>query len=65
MALLVPPESIQKLENDDFDEVPRGWLTKISSLVGLEPGQLVRDSNVRYYDPARQVHVLHKRSAES
>lgn len=58
VALLVTPESIQKLENDDFSTVPRGWLTKISSLAGLGPGELVRDTNVKYYDPGRQVHVI-------
>ena len=58
VALLVTPETIQKLENDDFATVPRSWVTKISNLAGLEPGELVRDTNVKYYDPGRQVHVI-------
>jgi len=58
VALLVTPETIQKLESDDYKEVPRGWLSKICSLTGLEPGQLVKGTNVRYYDPGRQVHVI-------
>ena len=58
VALLVPPETIQKLENDDYPTIPRNWVAKISSLTGLEPGELVRESNVKYYDPGRQVYVL-------
>lgn len=58
MALLVPPETIQKLENDDFQTIPRNWVTKISNLTGSEPGELVRDTNMKYYDPGRQVYVV-------
>lgn len=59
VAILVTPDAIQKLENDDFSEVPRAWLAKISALTGHETGQVVGKSNVHYYDPGRQVYVLH------
>lgn len=58
VALLVTPDAIQKLENDDFKEVPRGWLVKISALTGHETSQLIQNANIHYYDPARQLYVL-------
>ena len=58
VALLVPPDTIQKLEDNAFKEIPRGWLAKIAALTGCETRQVVEQSNVKYYDPARQVYVL-------
>ena len=58
VALLVTPDTIQKLEDDAFKEIPRGWLAKISSLTGCETREGVEQSNVKYYDPGRQVYVL-------
>lgn len=58
VALLVTPDMVQRLENDDFKEIPRGWLAKLSSLSGLETSQIVEQTNIRYYDPGRQIYVL-------
>lgn len=59
VALLVTPDTIQKLEDDAFKEIPRGWLAKIAALTGRETREVVGQTNVHYYDPARQVYVLH------
>ena len=58
VALLVPPDTIHKLEDNAFKEIPRGWLAKIAALTGCETRQVVEQSNVKYYGPARQVYVL-------
>lgn len=58
VALLVTPDTIQKLEDDGFKEIPRGWLMKISALTGCETKEVVGQTNVKYYDPARQLYVL-------
>ncbi len=60
VALLVPPDTIQRLEHDDFADVPRSWLAKIAALTGCETREVVQQTNVHYYDPARQVYVLSK-----
>lgn len=58
VALLVPPEAIRKLENDELPEVPREWLVKVAALTGLETRELIKDTNVHYYEPLRQIYVL-------
>ncbi|MGE0488789.1 MAG: helix-turn-helix domain-containing protein [Vulcanimicrobiota bacterium] len=60
VALLVTPETIQKIENDEFSDLPRHWLTRIAALNGLETKELIKDTNIHFYDPSRQVYVLRK-----
>ncbi len=62
VALLVPPETIQRLEQDDFRDVPRGWMAKIAALTGCETKDVVSQTSVHYYDPSRQVYVLNEES---
>lgn len=58
VALLVTPDCIEKLEEDGYKEIPRRWLTKIAALTGCETKTVLEQTNLKYYDPARQVYVL-------
>jgi transcriptional regulator with XRE-family HTH domain len=58
VALLVTPDTIQKLEDNAFKEVPRRWLLRISALTGYETKELLDGTNLKYYDPGRQFYIL-------
>jgi transcriptional regulator with XRE-family HTH domain len=58
VALVVTPDTIQKLEDDGFKEIPRRWLTKIAALTGVETKHVVEVTNIKYYDPPRQMYIL-------
>lgn len=57
VALLVSPNAVKRLENNEFREIRQRWIQTIASLTGRQSSEIT-EGRVHYFDPARQVYVL-------